>query len=89
MIERISELPFFGPEEQIRRFVNQYDKDLDSSKSQLDITQERIENIDDIFQKQLIWSYDLSGMNDAYFYWDWCPTYDDDVKWHIVRWIED
>ena len=39
MIERISELPFFGPEEQIRRFVNQHDEDpFDSSESQRTIT---------------------------------------------------
>ena len=25
MINRISEIPFWGPEEQIRRFINQYD----------------------------------------------------------------
>jgi hypothetical protein len=25
MINRISEIPFWGPEEQIRRFVNQHD----------------------------------------------------------------
>jgi ATP-dependent Zn protease len=26
MINRISEIPFWGPEEQIRRFVNQHDE---------------------------------------------------------------
>ena len=89
MIERISELPFFGPEEQIRRFVNQHDEDpFDSSESQRTITQKRIEEIDDTFQKQLIWSYDLAGMPDAYFWWDWCPTEENDIKWHIVRWTE-
>ena len=89
MIERISELPFFGPEEQIRRFVNQHDEDpFDSSESQLTITQQRIEELDDTFQKQLIWSYDLAGMPDAYFWWDWCPTEENDIKWHIVRWTE-
>lgn len=28
MINRISEIPFWGPEEQIRRFVNQHDEDI-------------------------------------------------------------
>lgn len=38
----------------------------------------------------MIWSYGLKGMDDAYFYWDWCPVGDDDdeIKWRIVRWIE-
>ena len=94
MIERISELPFFGPEEQIRRFVNQHDEDLpessQSSLTQSQLTQQRIEEIDETFQKQLIWSYGLKGMDDAYFYWDWCPVgdEDDEIKWRIVRWIE-
>ena len=80
MIERISELPYWGPEEQIRKFVNQHDQpggegdgEFPSGATQLSISQERIENLDDIFQKQLIWSYGRVGVGDAYFYWDWCP----------------
>ena len=50
----------------------------------------RIENLDDIFQKQLIWSYDKS-VDDAYFYWDWCPLgtgTETDPKWKIAAWQE-
>ena len=75
MIARISEKPFWGPEEQIRRFVNQHDEYIDSSESQLTITQQRIANLDDIFQKQLIWSYgNPNAEGEAYFWWDWCPS---------------
>ena len=55
------------------------------------LTQQRIENIDNIFQKQLIWSYGRE-VDDAYFYWDWCPigsgTSSTDPKWQIVQWEE-
>ena len=138
MIERVSELPFWGPEEQIRRFINQnlnddglqraaemiakidkrnkMDKDKDGivdgtstalpPLSGIDVTSEeiaeyeltqrkliqlRIENLDDIFQKQLIWSYGKQGIDDAYFYWDWCPTgtgLGEDTKWRVVAWEE-
>lgn len=153
MINRISEIPFWGPEEQIRRFINQHD-DPDllwsmslellnykpeedetpieemtanekqalcerliskmaedegyesgtaewdafvSSKkrslymTQRTLSQKRIANIDEIFQKQLIWSYGRDGVDDAYFYWDWCPDgmgTDDDPLWKIVAWEE-
>lgn len=40
------------------------------------ITQQRIENLDEIYQKQLIWSYGLNNVDDAYFYQDWCPIGD-------------
>ena len=99
MIARVSEKPFWGPEEQIRRFINQHDSpDLngelklnDETVTQQTITQKRIANLDDIFQKQLIWSYGKS-VDDAYFYWDWCPsgtgdTVDDPV-WQIAEWYE-
>ena len=39
MINRISEIPFWGPEEQIRRFVNQHDEisqTLDKALGKLD-----------------------------------------------------
>jgi hypothetical protein len=66
MIERISELPFWGPEEQIRKFVNQHDQPdgegnltvNGQTTTQQTLTQQRIANLDDIFQRQLIWSYD-------------------------------
>lgn len=51
----------------------------------------RIENLDEIFQKQLIWSYGRLAIDDAYFYWDWCPSgtgSEDDTKWKIVTWDE-
>lgn len=51
----------------------------------------RIENLDDIFQKQLIWSYGRQDVDDAYFYWDWCPAgnnTDTDPRWKIVAWEE-
>ena len=35
MINRISEIPFWGPEEQIRRFVNQHDEMLDIYRSKI------------------------------------------------------
>jgi hypothetical protein len=52
------------------------------------LTQARIENIDEIFQKQILWSYGRTGnaANDAYFYWDWCPMgsgTEEDPKWQI------
>ena len=63
--------------------------------TQLSITQMRIENLDDIFQKQLIWSYGKivngKGIDDAYFYWDWCPSGSGqpaNPKWQIVEWDE-
>ena len=95
MIERVSELPFWGPEEQIRKFVNQHDQpdengDLPGGKTQLTLMQERISNLDDIFQKQLIWSYGR-GVGDAYFWWDWCPSgtgQDGDPVWRISTWSE-
>lgn len=55
------------------------------------MTQLRIENLDEIFQKQLIWSYGRLAVDDAYFYWDWCPSgtnVDGDPKWKIVTWDE-
>ena len=86
MINRISEIPLWGPEEQIRKFIHMVDipstggtltQTLDDGTqqevTQQEITQQRIEKIDEIFQKQLIWSYGISGVDDAYFYWDWCP----------------
>ena len=36
MINRISEIPFWGPEEQIRRFINQHDKPDEDGKLTLD-----------------------------------------------------
>lgn len=59
--------------------------------NQLTITQQRIENLDDIFQKQLIWSYGKSSIQaaDAYFYWDWCPLGTgtlNDPKWQLEMW---
>ena len=90
MINRISEIPTWGPEEQIRRFINQHDDDT-GDKTQQDITQQRIENLNKIFQKQLLWSYNRPNVDDAYFYQDWCPvgtgTYED-PKWQIVHWNE-
>lgn len=96
MINRVSELPLWGPEEQIRKFINQHDQpdetgSLPGGQTQLAIRQERIENLDEIFQKQLIWSYDLPSMDDAYFYWDWCPMgsgSNEDPKWQISKWYE-
>ena len=89
MINRISEIPLWGPEEQIRKFIHMVDSPdangnitqvLDDgttvSTTQQVITQQRIEKIDEIFQKQLIWSYGVSPVDDAYFYWDWCPLGD-------------
>ena len=76
MINRISEIPFWGPEEQIRRFIYQHDEDIGSDATQQTVTQERIGNLDEIYQKQLIWSYGLSNVDDAYFYQDWCPIGD-------------
>lgn len=162
MINRISEIPYWGPEEQIRRFINQhddnnvlygislsqmldgeaglelsddengiedekekfetvvkrwsihccgYDKDyseLDENEKEIvdnkiaeltgkyttnqnTVTQARISNLDDIFQKQLIWSYGRS-VDDAYFYWDWCPIGSglsiESPRWQIVAWEE-
>ena len=55
------------------------------------LIQKRIENLDDIFQRQLIWSYNRKNVDDAYFYWDWCPSgqdTEDDPKWQIVAWAE-
>ena len=51
----------------------------------------RIANLDEIFQKQLIWSYGRPNVDDAYFYWDWCPDgagTSEDPKWKIVAWEE-
>ena len=93
MIERVSELPFWGPEEQIRRFVNQHDVLDESSATQQTITQSRIANLDDVYQRQLIWSYGLNNVDDAYFYQDWCPVGDyttdpNDLKWQMDLWGE-
>lgn len=178
MINRISEIPFWGPEEQIRRFVNQHDNpddywadtfaklaedgyfpdpstselpnqrkydilvqsmaidivdadlpedewfpkegsdedketwlaehkaEMDVAKNDIDlkyrvsqqsITQQRIENLDEIYQKQLIWSYGLKNVDDAYFYQDWCPIGDPAIqeepyvknpKWQMDLWGE-
>jgi hypothetical protein len=93
MIKRVSEVPFWGPEEQIRRFINQHDQPYDDgnfpdNKTQLTISQERIENLDFLFQKQLIWSWEKQ-VDDAYFYWDWCPLgsgQTGDPKWQISAW---
>lgn len=80
MIARVSEKPFWGPEEQIRRFVNQHDQPNpdgthSDEQSQQTITQQRIANLDEIYQKQLIWSYDNpNAEGEAYFWWDWCPS---------------
>lgn len=39
MINRISEIPFWGPEEQIRRFINQHDKPDENGELKLnDVT---------------------------------------------------
>ena len=43
MIERVSDVPFWGPEEQIRRFINQHDQpdengDLPDGRTQLTIS---------------------------------------------------
>ena len=65
--------------------------------SQQSLTQQRIENLDEIYQKQLIWSYGLKNVDDAYFYQDWCPIgdpklqptgYSDDPKWQMDLWGE-
>lgn len=60
------------------------------------ITQKRIENLDEIYQKQLIWSYGLNNVDDAYFYQDWCPIgdhtagtgYNPNPKWQMDLWGE-
>lgn len=54
------------------------------------ISQERIENLDFLFQKQLIWSWGKQ-VDDAYFYWDWCPLgsgQTGDPIWQISAWKE-
>ena len=59
--------------------------------TQNSLTQERISNIDEIFQKQLIWSFNEPSAEDAYFYWDWCPLGDgtpEQPKWQIAQWYE-
>ena len=93
MINRISEIPFWGPEEQIRRFINQHDEMIPPGETQQSITQQRLENLDDIYQKQLIWSYGLDRIFDLYFYQDWCPIGDytqdkSDPKWQMDMWGE-
>lgn len=96
MINRISEIPFWGPEEQIRRFINQHDERIPEGETQQTITQQRIENLDEIYQKQLIWSYGLNNVDDAYFYQDWCPIgdhvdgteYNPNPKWQMDLWGE-
>lgn len=93
MINRNSEIPFWGPEEQIRRFINQHDEMIPPGETQQSITQQRLENLDDIYQKQLIWSYGLNNVDDAYFYQDWCPIGDytqdeSDPKWQMDLWGE-
>jgi hypothetical protein len=60
------------------------------------ITQQRISNLDEIYQKQLIWSYGLNNVDDAYFYQDWCPIgehttgtgYNPNPKWQMDLWGE-
>ena len=40
----------------------------------------------------MIWSYGRTGVDDAYFYWDWCPSGTgvtvEDPKWQIAEWYE-
>ena len=104
MINRISEIPLWGPEEQIRKFIHMVDipstggtltQTLDDGTkqevTQQEITQQRIANLDEIFQKQLIWSYGVSPVDDAFFYWDWCPLGDGteaNPRWQIAQWYE-
>lgn len=93
MINRISEIPFWGPEEQIRKFINHHDDPVPSGSTQEQVTQHRLENLDEIYQKQLIWSYGLDKVDDAYFYQDWCPIGDytqdeSDPKWQMDMWGE-
>jgi hypothetical protein len=49
MINRISEIPFWGPEEQIRRFVNQHDEMselYDDALLRIGCTEQEIEALD-------------------------------------------
>ena len=78
-----------------REFLN--DLTVNYLVSQQSLTQQRIENLDEIYQKQLIWSYGLKNVDDAYFYQDWCPIgdpklqptgYSDDPKWQMDLWGE-
>lgn len=99
MIERISELPLFGPEEQLRKFICQHEEPNASdgsilvnvgagepqSYTQNALTQARIERIDEMLQKQLICTYGDGSADDAYFYWDWAPTGEGDNKWQFQR----
>lgn len=67
------------------------DEQRDMRISNRTVAQMRIANLDEIFQKQLIWSYGRPNVDDAYFYWDWCPEgtgTEDDPKWKIVAWQE-
>ena len=94
MIERASELPLFGPEEQIRKFFNETiqtneDGGMDNNNTNQILLQKRIGNLDAILQKQLIWSID-GNFGEAYFYWDWCPMGNEEENnyWQLCQ-IED
>lgn len=94
MIERVSELPLFGPEEQIRKFFNETiqtneDGEMSNNNTNQILLQNRIGNLDSILQKQMIWSID-GNFGEAYFYWDWCPmgTERENNYWQICE-IED
>lgn len=94
MIERVSELPLFGPEEQIRKFFNETiqtneDGEMGNNNTNQILLQNRIGNLDSILQKQMIWSID-GNFGEAYFYWDWCPmgTEMENNYWQICE-IED
>ena len=94
MIERASELPLFGPEEQIRKFFNETiqtneDGGMDNNNTNQILLQKRIGNLDAILQKQLIWSID-GNFGEAYFYWDWCPLGNEEENnyWQLCQ-IED
>ena len=94
MIERASELPLFGPEEQIRKFFNETiqtneEGGMDNNNTNQILLQKRIGNLDAILQKQLIWSID-GNFGEAYFYWDWCPMGNEEENnyWQLCQ-IED
>ena len=94
MIERASELPLFGPEEQIRKFFNETiqtneEGGMDNNNTNQILLQKRIGNLDAILQKQLIWSID-GNFGEAYFYWDWCPMGNEEENnyWQMCQ-IED
>lgn len=94
MIERVVELPLFGPEEQIRKFFNETiqtneEGGMDNNNTNQILLQKRIGNLDSILQKQLIWSID-GNFGEAYFYWDWCPMGNEEENnyWQMCQ-IED